>query len=404
MTGVLLVMGWRPSEVGGVTTAVLNLRDELRRSRRVTVDLLVESWDIPTLRVEMLDGEPFYLLRVASPFQDGRAVIAALGFVRGFARTARQLARLIAKRNIAVINVHFPGLEAVFWALLIRLGMLRGRLVLSFHGADVTMAAADRTLIGKMLWRFTVRSAAALTACSAMLARELTTLFPFASQKVFVIPNGVTADKVEAEAMAAVAIEDLPATPYIVCIAGFEPKKGLDVLLRAFASVRKEQPNLTLALLCRAGPNLDAISALIQDLELSGCIYLRTDCPHNRAMAILKGAQALVVPSRKEPFGIVVLEAAVLARPVVMTSVCGVLASLPPDPPVSIVPPDDAAALARAMVLLLGNRAAAQNDAAELRRCVLNSLTWSSAAAQLLAVYNLPLIHVDPARSGTSTP
>jgi glycosyltransferase involved in cell wall biosynthesis len=397
-------MGWRPSEVGGVSTVVLNLRAELRRSGQVTADLLVDSWNCRTLQTEMLDGERLYLLRIASPFHKGRVLTAALGFACGFARTARQLSRLIAERNIGVVNVHFPGLEAVLWSLLVRLNLFRGRLVLSFHGADVTMAAAGRTFIEKMLWNFAVHSAAALTACSAMLARELTTLFPFAAPKIFVVPNGVSADKVVAEATLPAAIEDLPPAPYIVSIAGFEPKKGLDVLLRAFADVRKEQPNLTLALLCRAGPDLETISALMQDLKLSDCVYLRIDCPHNRAMAILKGAEALIVPSSKEPFGIVVLEAAVLSRPVVMTSVCGVLESLPVDPPVSIVPPNNPAALARSIVLLLGNREAAQNVAAKLRRYVLDSLTWSNAAAQLLTVYKLPLFHVDPVRGRTSTP
>jgi glycosyltransferase involved in cell wall biosynthesis len=404
MSGVLLVMSWRPTEVGGVTTAVLNLRDELQRSGQVSVDLLVEEWDCRLLRSEMLDGERFYLLRVASPFHKGRVLTAALGFVGGFARTARQLSRLIEERNIATVNIHFPGLEAVFWSLLVRLGLFRGQLILSFHGADVTMAAAGKTFLEKRLWNFAIRTASALTACSAMLARELEMLFPFAVPKIFVVPNGVSAEKVLSEALATTAIEDLPPAPYIVCIAGFEAKKGLDILLRAFADVRKEQPNLTLALLCRAGPDLEALRALIQDLKLSACIYLRIDCPHNRAMAILKDAEVLVVPSRKEPFGIVVLEAAVLARPVVLTRVCGVLESLPNDPPLSIVPPDDAGALASSIALLLRNRDAAQSNAAQLRRYVLDSLTWSSAAAQLLSVYRSPIFHADPIRGRTSPP
>jgi glycosyltransferase involved in cell wall biosynthesis len=403
MTGVLLVMSWRPTEIGGVTTAVLNLRDELRRSGQVSADLLVESWDCRTLSTEIFAGEPLYLLRIASPIQKGR-VLAALGFVWGFARTARQLSKLIAERNIGTVNVHFPGLEVVLWSLLVRLGLFRGQLVLSFHGADVTQAAASAGLIERLLWRFAIRSATALTACSGMLARELVTLFPYAAPKISVVPNGVSADKVMAEALLPAANEDLPRTPFIVCIAGFEPKKGLDTLLRAFAVVRQEQPNLTLALLCRAGPDFETVSALIHELELADGVYLRIDCPHARAMAILRGAEALIVPSRKEPFGIVVLEAAVLECPVVLTSVCGVLESLPADPPVAIVAPDDPAALARAMILLLGNRLAAQNSAVALRRYVVESLTWSSAAAQLLSAYRSTIFRVDPARGRASPP
>ena len=404
MIGVLLVMSWRPTEIGGVTTAVLNLRDELRRSEQVSADLLVESWDCRTLCTETFAGEPLYLLRIATPIQKGRGLSAPFGFVWGFAYTARQLLALILARNIRVVNVHFPGLEVVFWSLLLRLGLYRGKLVLSFHGADVTQAAGSASRMERLLWRFAIRSATALTACSSALARELTRLFPFATSKLFVVPNGVSADKVMAEALLPDANADLPRAPYIACIAGFEPKKGLDTLLHAFAVVRREQPDLTLALLCRAGPDFASVSALIDALELSDSVHLRIDCAHARAMAILRGAEALIVPSRKEPFGIVALEAAVLERPVVLTSVCGVLEALPANPPVTIVAPDDPVALAEAILLLLRHRPAAQNRAAELRRYVLESLTWSSAAAQLLAVYRATTFHVDPGGGRTSPP
>jgi glycosyltransferase involved in cell wall biosynthesis len=403
MTGVLLVMGWRPSAPGGVTTAVQNMREALQLSRKVTVELLVDTWECPTLHTELIAGRKIYLLRVASPYYKGRGLSAAVGFAFGFVRTAKQISKLVRVCNVGIVNVHFPGLEVVLWSLLIRLRLYRGRLILSFHGADVTLAAAGRSAIERLLWQFSIRAATGLTACSAALARELTALFPFAAPKIYVVPNGVSADTLISEAASSAVLENAAPLPYILCIAALEPKKGVDVLLRAFATVLRHYSTLKLALLCRAGPEMGAIQALIQELGLNECVDLQIDCAHERAMRMLMGAEALVLPSRKEPFGIVVLEAAVFERPVVLTSICGVLESLPTPPPLSVVAPDDPDALARAIMCVFTDREAAHTNARALKSYVVNSLTWSSAATQLLSVYGLPADLDNPGSGRTAT-
>jgi len=287
------------------------------------------------------------------------------------------------KHNITLVNIHFPGHEVLFWALLKRLWLFHGTIVLSFHGGDTTQIRLERSPYQRLLWRLILADVTALTACSRQLSDKLKELFPWASTKVHVVPNGVDVSAIAAESRSHRDLLGNGMTFYLISIAGFEPEKGLDVLLAAFAPLRVQWPALRLLLLCRAGPNRQAIDALIQQLAIADWVSIEVDCPHDRAMSLLTGAEALVVPSRKEAFGIVVLEAAALGKPVILTDVCGVLEWLDGSL-VTIVPPADAVALGRAIARVLSHKQIADTQAQRLKIAASETLSWSHAATLLL--------------------
>ena len=380
---VLLTMGWKPTALGGVTTAVVNLHDKINERSDARALLLVESWDDTSLRFEEMDGRRVCFLRTRPPYVRGRALTTVAKFLLSLVFLGEHL-RLLRSENISIVNVHFPDLAAMHWATLRAIGLFRGRLVLSFHGADVTEIANETNAIGRFLWRVCIKHCYALTACSAQLAAELGALFPFALDKIVVLSNGISPDAIRREAQQVVEQSDRPLGPYLITIAGFERKKGLDVLIKAFRTVAQMKPDLSLVLVCRTGPGLGETRALIAELELEDRIKLLIGYPHAETMSLLANAEILVVPSRKEPFGIVVLEAIVLDRPVVLTNICGVLDVLGDRTALSVVPPNDATALADAITASLASPAAASGPRAQLRARVVSSLTWTSVADRFL--------------------
>jgi len=146
--------------------------------------------------------------------------------------------------------------------------------------------------------------------------------------------------------------------PYALFVGGIEPRKNLERLARAFASVPPPA-----ALVIAGGPvrwdpgATDRLDRTIEDLPswLRGRIR-RTgyvDEPDKRAL--LAGATALAYPSVYEGFGFPVLEAFAAGVPVLTSSVSS-LPEVAGDAAV-LVDPDDEGAIGEALARLLGDEA-----------------------------------------------
>ena len=143
-----------------------------------------------------------------------------------------------------------------------------------------------------------------------------------------------------------------------VMIARLAPQKRVDSAIRAFAAVRKSNPQARLDIF-GDGPAVQDLAALIADLGLGGAVRLRGYRPD--ASAELENAALLVVSSGYEGQSLAITEAFARGCPVVAYDVnYG-----PGEMVVSghngvLVPAGDIPALAEAMTGLLGNRARIQ--------------------------------------------
>lgn len=381
---VLFVLSWDPRKPGGVTTTVLSLYDQIDHMPGWGSHLLVESWPHRQPTTQKIEGRAVSYCRIPILYNRGHALRSLVSFVVSFIPAALRYRRLLRNLGIVVVNLHFPNMESAFWTLMKRVRLFKGEVVLSFHGADVTQIENCSTRYERVIWRIIVANCTSLTACSPRLSADLHRLFPSNADKILHLPNGVDARKILAEAQAAELHNGPPRAPYILCITGFEYNKGVDILLRAFVSVRENHPDVVLKLLCRSGPDAMDTRRLIRDLGIEEAVTIETDCPHAVAMVLLKGAAALIVPSRREAYGLSILEAAVLARPVVVTNVCGALDSLDRSL-VTVVAVDDEVALAQGIGRVLSDRRAAEAKSARLKRAICDDFNWSRGAQVLLS-------------------
>jgi glycosyltransferase involved in cell wall biosynthesis len=175
----------------------------------------------------------------------------------------------------------------------------------------------------------------------------------------------------------------LPRGDYLVTLATVEPRKGLDVLLAAMA--RGGAPELPLLVVGQPGWGGVDVARRARELGLENTVRLLGRLPDSDLAVVLRGATALVAPSRAEGFGLPVLEAMAAGVPVV-SSDAPALVEVGGGATVT-VPIGDSGALADALAEVVGSAdRRAQLSAAGLVRAA--DFSWAAAGRRLWELYS----------------
>ncbi|MGQ0703914.1 MAG: glycosyltransferase family 4 protein [Gemmatimonadales bacterium] len=326
---------------GGVATVVDNLAEWLQERGSRTVFLHPgESNRIQEQKTSL--GYPGYQLNLRAPWEGRVGIKSLLGFLVHFPGTCWQLAALLRRERIGVVNVHYPTPFFFYFGLLRRL--LRFQLVISVHGSDLVPIEPDQRPSRTV--RFLLRSADRVVAPSEGFLAEVLTRYPELAGKAIVIHNGIQFDPPPLEVP---PFEGPARQPYILCVAAHNSKKGIDVLLNAFVSIRGARPDLRLRL-AGEGPLTPELKRLANFLGLDDSVeFLGTQSPSEIAY-LLRHCELFVLASRSESFGISALEALFMGRTVVATAVGGLPEVIVPGRSGILVPPDDPNELARAIM------------------------------------------------------
>jgi len=198
--------------------------------------------------------------------------------------------------------------------------------------------------------RWALRGADRVTAVSPVLARlgEAVADLP----RIDVLPHGF---RPESELPERAQLRDqwhVQPTAIVLLFAGrLLPIKGVDVLLHAFKEVAE-------GLLWIAGGGFEGerLKELARTLGIAERVGFLGNLPHRSLAERMKAADLFVLPSRSEPFGIVLVEAMDAALPIVATEVGGIPSIVESENGL-LVPPDDVAALAKAIRELMNDPA-----------------------------------------------
>ena len=197
------------------------------------------------------------------------------------------------------------------------------------------------------------------------------------------VPNGVDT----AHYRQATPIPELhdPSRPLLLFVGRLEPRKGLDVLVRAFLRLRASRPRLRLCVVGE-GPDRQRCQEMIPDSVRPDVLFVgavsEEEKPRYHASADL-----YVAPNTGgESFGIVLLEAMAAGLPVVASDIPGFRTVLKDGRQGRLVPPNDAFGLAEAIDTLLSNEKLRQAMAAEGRRTV-TEYDWGGVSAKILDLY-----------------
>jgi glycosyltransferase involved in cell wall biosynthesis len=382
--GYLLVGPWTIFEPGGVSKVVASLGRELRRSGYWNpVYLELSASNSVTLAP---DGSTLYRARVRSYPSRRSTLKARLAFVLTLLPTLLRVLGIVRRHRIRVINVHYPTYEIWPYVLLRRFGLYRGRLLLSVHGSDVRVALQGITCGGGRVPE--VYSVAdAIIACSGALAAEVAKLDPALQGKTHVVHNGFTVAP-HSRNVGRPEGSERPAgsSRQILSVAAFEEKKGLDVLLDAFALCLRQDSNLRLKLVGQKQAAYGALVEQARSLGLSDRVEFLLDVPNERVLEMMAEADVFVLPSRIEPFGIVLLEAGSVGLPIVATNVGGIPEIVTSGEHGLLVASNDAAALGSAILQTLREPEASRERAARMRERVASEFSWAAVLDKYEAI------------------
>jgi teichuronic acid biosynthesis glycosyltransferase TuaC len=192
---------------------------------------------------------------------------------------------------------------------------LNRRYGISFLLTEHSVGPAQPRWWERDLIKRVIKRASRCIAVSPHLAALLEEHYPGSSWQY--LPNVLGEAFLAAETSAAILANELGFV--FLCVARLSPEKGQALLLEAFAEAFSGSPEIRLRLV-GDGPSLSDLKQLSCSLGVTAQVDFVGALCSDRVRAEMQAADALVLASRFETFGVVVIEALACGLPVVCTA------------------------------------------------------------------------------------
>ena len=247
---------------------------------------------------------------------------------------------------------------------------------------------SERVAVMNELFPRSLAAASHVLTDAEFVRQEIIEEFRVAPERMTSIPLGarpIFHPRSEADCAAVLADHDLQYRRYVLCVGTLEPRKNLELAIRAYAKMplaaRERTPLATVGM---KGWLTSRLESVMHPLAASGELRPLGYASDEALAALYAGALVLVYPSLYEGFGLPPLEAMASGTPVIVSN----RSSLPEvvgDAGV-VIDANDEAALLEALLRFTEDRAFWHERAtACLQRSA--AFSWQRCADQTLAVY-----------------
>jgi glycogen(starch) synthase len=160
-----------------------------------------------------------------------------------------------------------------------------------------------------------IHLARAVICVSEVSSRESLRDLGIVSERIVIIPNAISVDKQPKHTVNRVVD--------ITYVGRLVPEKGVDILIKAVANLCKSFSGLTVKIV-GDGPSMDQLKKAVGESHLCANVMFTGQLNQDAVKEVLLSSKILVLPSRKESFGLVLLEAANAGCAVVASSTGGI--------------------------------------------------------------------------------
>ncbi|MNW32664.1 N-acetyl-alpha-D-glucosaminyl L-malate synthase BshA [Fontibacillus panacisegetis] len=224
---------------------------------------------------------------------------------------ATKMAQVAKAQNLDILHVHYAVPHAVCAFLAKQMVGDNLKVVTTLHGTDITVLAQDESL--KDLIRLAINESDAVTSVSRDLMREtievlditrdIDLTYNFVDQRIYYPRNAQKCREDFAK----------PDEKVLMHISNFRPVKRVGDVVDIFSQVNEKIPSRLLFV--GEGPDLPKIQWKIKEMGLEDKVHFlgkQDDIAH-----VISMADILLLPSEKESFGLVALEAMACGIPTV---------------------------------------------------------------------------------------
>src|SRR4051794_4083756 len=226
-----------------------------------------------------------------------------------------------------------------------------------------------------------VRESDSLITCSASMSDEIAELFGPGLAETRVIRNGIDA------ALWPFARRQQRTGPaQLMYLGRLEYEKGIHDAIAALPRIRRTHPGTTL-MIAGDGTQLGWLVEQARKHKVLKATAFVGRLDHEELVQLLHAADAAVLPSHYEPFGIVALEAAATGIPLVTSNVGGLGEAVINGQTGMSYDPGDVAGLATAVRAVIDDPKAAQQRAIAARKRLTSDFDWHTVADETAQVY-----------------
>lgn len=342
---LLFVTPFFTPQTGGVATYLEDLRRFLaQQGHNVCVLRLGEARSLQPCGVTR--DSSVYELYLRDPWIAGAKIRSLMAFVLYFIPTMWTLVRFVREKRIQLVSLEYP-LAFVLYFLVLR--VLTGiKVVVGLHGDDVLsidkLSRYERWIVSR-----SIQDADWVLAHSASLLHHTQERVGITPGRHSVLPCGIDCQQLRTHAA---MLPPVGGRPFLLTVAKLYRRKGIDVLLQALARI-KQRLEAVAVLIVGDGPEREGLERSAGELGLVSIVRFVGDIPNAQVPAYFRDCQFFVLPSRSEPFGIVLLEAMTFGKAVLGTRVGGIPEFVTDGEAGLLVPSEDADALAAAILRLL---------------------------------------------------
>ncbi|MCP4569675.1 MAG: glycosyltransferase family 4 protein [FCB group bacterium] len=221
--------------------------------------------------------------------------------------------------------------------------------VLTVWGSDIEDALKNKLTTAPIVRR-ALKMAQCVTSASRHLVERTLAFEPSVEDKIHVVPFGVPLPKeVDDSSKTNDDIIRFVFTKY------YKPVYAPDIALKAFAVAARKNKNIRLTMI-GGGPMEADLKQMAENWHLTGRVEIKGWQSMAATEKLINAADVMLMPSRRESFGVAALEALAHGKPVIGSKVGGIPEIVEDEVNGLLIPTEDPESLAMAILRLAGDR------------------------------------------------
>lgn len=301
---------------------------------------------------------------------------------------ARAVEREISKFDLIHIHEIWHHPQFIAYKAAIKAGK---PYIITIHGELEPWCLSNKKIRKKVVsFLFQKKIIEDASALHALTQEEIKNISNYAeNNNIFLIPNGIVIEEFE-ELSNEDCIKDMypeiKDKKVILFLGRIHPKKGLELLIKAFSRIAKDRNDVCLLIV---GPDSEGYQHTIEKIckteGILNSVIITGMLIGRKKLAALRVANLFVLPSHSEGFSISILEALACGLPVVITKEC----NFPEVEKMGAgrVIERDVEQLSNNLIELLENPELCKTMGEKGKKMVRDTYTWDKIADKMVAVY-----------------